>query len=399
MKSITDINASEILDSRGAPTLEVTVVAGDARGSCKVPSGASVGSHEAFVLRDADGGMDACMQSIEELRMRLIGADVENQKAIDLLLKEIDGTATFSRLGGNVLVGISIAVAKAAAASRGEEFYSYLATLLSSQPAVPRLYMNYLNGGKHAVTPIAFQEYMIVPRAGSVRESLDIAHRFEVALRDILAGMYGLSVAESLGDEGGFVLPQGSVRTPLQLFTNAAAAAGVEESIQFALDVAASSFFRSDAYDYDSAHHSADELHMLLTELAKEFPLVSIEDPFYEEAVDDFVKLHKAIEVKIIGDDLTVTSASRIREMASCGAISGVIIKANQIGTLTDTLEAITEARTQGIAHIVSHRSGETMDDFIADLAFASGAFGLKAGTPRKKERLVKYDRLRAITE
>jgi enolase len=382
MTFISDIRAEEVADSRGNPTIAVTVVAGGLAGTFSVPSGASTGSAEVCVLRDEDGHMSRALSNIEDIILpALTGADAADQQALDDTLRDLDGTDDKSKLGGNVLIGVSIAAAKAAAHAKGVELFEHLGAIagMQSPRSVPLLYMNYINGGKHAQTPLSFQEHMIVPQTDSVHEALDIAGRFETSLAARIAEVYGEESAGSMGDEGGFVIQETDVRAPFRLLMDAAESAGVSENVRIAIDAIA--------------------LHTLYVSLAQEFPLISIEDPFNEDASADFSSLQSALDIRIVGDDLTVTSANRILSAVEAGAIRAVIVKPNQIGTLTETLDAVRTAKENGVDVIVSHRSGETPDDFIADLAYAIGAFGLKAGALRRPERLAKYERLRAITE
>lgn len=401
MSGITDIRAVEIEDSRGTPTLAITVLTSESEGTFAVPSGASTGSGEAFVLRDADGHMtQAIAHATEDMRAVLLGIDAGDQETIDTKLRELDGTKDKSRLGGNTMIGVSIAAAKASARAKNIELYEHIRTLAKTEArAAPYLYMNYINGGKHAQTPLSFQEHMIVPQTDSVSEALDVARQFETALAALIEEKYGTDAAHSMGDEGGFVIQETDARAPFSLLMDAAEHAGVAEKIQIAIDAAASSFFSDGAYTVGGARMDAAAVHELYVSLSQEFPLISIEDPFNEDALADFAALQSALDIRIVGDDLTVTSAERIIEAGEKGAIRAVIIKPNQIGTLTETLDAVSAAKGRGIDVVVSHRSGETNDDFVADLAYAVGAFGLKAGSLRRPERVIKYERLRAITE
>ena len=361
MNTITDIRATTIPDSRGKPTLAVTVIAGNAQGTFSDPSGASTGSHEARELRDQDGGEQIEITHVEQdIKPALLGMDVADQSGIDAKMIELDGTPDKSRLGGNALIGVSVAAAKAAASARGMQTFEHLRTLADITPSrrVPLLYMNYINGGKHARSPLSFQEHLIVPDTESVTESLSMARDIGAQLEKLISEKYGADTLATMGDEGGYVIPENHPSTPFELLVNAV---GGEQC-------------------------SAERLAELHEYLAAHFPLLSIEDPFEEGSLEDFARLQKKLPIRIVGDDLTVTSAARIREAARAGAIRAVIIKPNQVGTLTETLEAMRAARENNIDCIVSHRSGETMDDFVADLAYAFGCFGLKSGAPRKPE-------------
>ena len=330
----------------------------------------------------------------------LIGADATDQQWIDDRLRALDGTADKSRLGGNAMIGVSIACAKAAAAAKGVELFEHLRTLREIPPSrdVPFLYMNYIKGGKHARSSLAFQEHIIVLQTGDVREAMAMAERIGSELERIIETAYGVEAAKSMGDEGGYVIPANRADVPFALLADAIGRAGLEERVRLATDVAASSFYEDGTYKVGGATLSADNLLTLHRELVARFDLLSIEDPFEEGALADFARLQKAEPaVSIVGDDLTTTNAASIAQAGDAGAITAVIIKPNQIGTLSETLDAMQAARARGIDCIVSHRSGETDDTFISDLAYAFGAFGLKAGSLRRPERRVKYERLAII--
>lgn len=398
---LTAIHAEEVSDSRGKPTLLVTASCGDARGTFGVPSGASTGSTEATELRDADGHVGQALHAVHEvLAPALVGKDAADQRGIDTVMLALDGTEHKSKLGGNALIGISIAVAKAAAAAKGVEPFEHLRSLANIAPSrrIPQLYMNYINGGKHATSPLAFQEHIIVPQSDDVHEALAIAEAVDGALRMQLADAYGSEVLDSMGDEGGYVIPELRYEAPFEHLARAIDASGNGGRVRMATDVAASSFYENSVYNVGGTARSASELAEALASLIDRFGLLSIEDPFEEHAQGDFAVLQTAHpRTRIVGDDLTTTNAARIATAADAGAITAVIIKPNQVGTLSETLDAMQTARARGVDCIVSHRSGETMDDFIADLAFAFGAFGLKAGALRKPERMAKYKRLAAI--
>jgi len=408
MNAITKIQAREILDSRKKPTIEVTVSAGEYSGTYSVPSGASTGSTEAFVLRDSDGHMKEACARVEEISEALIGMDVSDQKSLDDALCALDGTSLKSHLGGNVLLGVSIAAARCAAAVAGVELFEYLRSVRTITPsrATPLLYMNYINGGKHvdpSQTSLSIQEHMIVPQVDSVEEALTIARNIEMELATLVEARYGSEVSAHMGDEGGFVIPESAPDTPFRLLVEAIEKAGCTGTVQLAIDAAANSFYHEGVYALSpDESYTASELQARYEALAHEFPLISIEDPFAEDALDAFVALQETFEeqgIRVVGDDVTTTARSRIEDAARRCAIQAVIIKPNQIGTLSETLDAMEAARNAQIDCIVSHRSGETMDAFVADLAYAFGTFGLKAGTLRKPERAVKYERLRTLEQ
>ncbi|MEK7589003.1 MAG: enolase C-terminal domain-like protein [Patescibacteria group bacterium] len=398
--NITSIKAEQITDSRGNPTLSVAVLVGSAQGSFSVPSGSSTGSHEAVELRDPGAKtVNAAIANVREIiAPALIDMNAADQAAIDQTMLRLDGTPQKSRLGGNAMIGVSIAVAKAAAAAQGIEPYQHLRTLRVMEPSrrVPLLFMNVINGGKHATTGLAFQEYHIVPETDNVAEAIQIGSKFMDAL-DVYANRR-FPGAYTVGDEGGLALPLEDVVEPLRIMRDIARSETIDTT-RFGLDVAASSFWTDERYVCGGNKLTADEFLKLLTSLASEYNLLNIEDPFHEEAFESFAALRKAPNVPlIVGDDLTVTNIARLEEAVKLGSVGGVIIKPNQVGTLTETIDTMEYARKNGIHCIVSHRSGETMDDFIADLAFAFGAYGLKTGVPRQPERIAKLKRLQRIS-
>jgi enolase len=419
---ITDIRAREILDSRGNPTLEVTVEYGGASGTFAVPSGASTGTYEAWEKRDEDrkrfhgAGVKNAAKAIEtKILKSLKNKDVRDQKKIDSTLIKLDGTANKKNLGGNALLGVSIACAKAAANATNKPLHAYLKTLAKIRPSrnVPYLYMNLINAGKHASSYLAFQEYMIVPMVNDIESALVIADRIKSELKKEVIKKYG-PFSANYGDEGGIVIQAKKVREPLEMLTKIIGKLGLRGKVKLAIDAAASSFYqngpgpwpvrRAGKYEIDGKMLNADQLLNLYKGLVKDFDFLSIEDPFAEDDFESFSKLLSESglpgqgKVKIIGDDLTVTNPGRLKTAIEKRSINGIIIKPNQIGTLTETLDVMKSARENNIECIVSHRSGETSDDFIADLAYAFGAFGLKAGASNRGERVAKYNRLWEIS-
>ncbi len=416
--TISGVTAREILDSRGKPTLEVTVACEGGSGTFGVPSGASTGTHEALELRDGDqsrfdgqGVLKACANVNVNIAGAVVGMDARDQRALDQRMIEMDGTPTKTKLGGNAIIGVSVAAARAAAAAQRVPLVEYLRALSPDiLPAgrqanhVPFLCMNLINGGKHAATRVAFQEYKVVPQTQDIEESLNIGTRMMHALKKRIAKEYG-AVNANVGDEGGFAPDLESVRRPLELFMETAAELHVDHKIKLAMDVAASSFcdMAQPMYAYDGADHTTEELTADLRAIIRDFPILYIEDPFHEEAFDDFARLNAALRqaqgdhVLVVGDDLTVTNKEFLQKAIDAKAVSGVIIKLNQVGTLTETLDTMKLARENGIECVVSHRSGETNDDFIADLATAFGVFGIKAGGPQRGERVAKYNRFRVL--
>ena len=401
--TITGLYAREILDSRGNPTLEVTVATKGGSGTFGVPSGASTGTNEAIELHDGDksrygglGVLKAATHVNVNLAGALIGMDARDQRAIDERMITMDGTPNKSVLGGNAIVGVSVAAARASAAALGAPLHEYLHSLspdIKPTHRVPFMHLNLINGGKHAATRVAFQEYKVIPQTQDVAEALNIGTTLMHALKQRIVKDYG-AVHANVGDEGGFAPDLDSVRKPLELLMETAAELKLDHRIKLAMDVAASSFYVADknGYEYDGGLHTATELESDLRGMLRDFPFLYIEDPFNEDAFADFARLNDDSTI-IVGDDLTVTNPAILKKAIDAKAVSGVIIKVNQVGTLTETLDTMKLARDNNIECIISHRSGETNDDFIADLAVAFGVLGVKAGGPQRGERIAKYNR------
>ena len=400
---ITKISAEEIKDSRGNPTLKVTVFVGEVFDSFSVPSGASTGAHEAHELRDSDGkGVNIAIEKINKIIVpALMGMDILNQKEIDRVLIELDGTPNKDNLGGNSMIGASIACAKVAAKASGVEVFEHLRTLAEIKPSrrIPHLYMNLINGGKHAQNNLAFQEYHVVSNTEDAREAVEIGIKIQNSLKEIIEKDLGEG-SLVLGDEGGYAPKISDIKKPLEYLYEAIKINKFENKVRLALDVASSSFFSEGKYKVDGKEISKDELANLYNSLIKEFNLFSIEDSFDEEDFESFAKLKEMEkDLIVVGDDLTVTNKTLLQEAINKKSVNGMIIKPNQIGTLSETLETMYLARENDVELIVSHRSGETDDDFIADLAYAFSCFGLKSGSPIKSERMVKYERLIKISK
>ncbi|MDP3764097.1 MAG: phosphopyruvate hydratase [bacterium] len=407
MSVLTKIEAREVLDSRGNPTLEVTALAENISASFSVPSGASTGSHEALEKRDGDKnrfrglGVLGAVENINKIiSPALSGIDPSEQKQVDSALLKLDGTSNKSRLGGNATIGVSIACAKLAAQLKNIEVFEHLKTLanIKNSHKIPYLYMNLVNGGKHAQSKIAFQEYHVVPMVDDIETALDIGTKIQYALKKKLAEGFGVSSA-NYGDEDGFVPTFSDVKKPLEILLQIIEENKLLDKVKLALDVAASSFYEKGKYNFNEKNHTSDELLDFYQTLTNSFPMLSIEDPFYEEDFGRFAELLAQKKVKVVGDDLTVTNPARLKEAINQKSINAIIIKPNQIGTLTETLETMKLARENNVECIVSHRSGETTDDFIADLAYAFGTFGIKTGAPHGGERVSKYNRLLKITK
>jgi len=399
---ITKITAEEIQDSKGNPTVRVVVFVDDASGSFSVPSGASTGVHEAHELRDSDGGVRKAIENVEKIIAPvLLGKNVFNQKEIDEIMIKLDGTVNKDNLGGNSMVGVSVACAKVAAEIKGIEVFEYLRTLAKIKPSrqFPHLFMNLLEGGKHTSNILAFQEYHIVPNTENISEAVDIGIKIQNTLQEIILKDLG-EESVMLGDEGGFALKISDIRTPLVFLAEAIKKNNLDKKVKLALDVAASSFYENGVYKIAGKNVSKEELMNLYESLTAEFNIFSIEDPFDEEDFESFAELKdKNKKLLIVGDDLTVSNSKLLKKAIEKNSINAMLIKPNQIGTLTETLETMKLARENDIEIIVSHRGEETNDDFIADLAFAFGCFGLKAGSPQKPERMIKYNRLIEISK
>ena len=400
---ISKILAEEIKDSRGNPTLCVTVWVGEFFASFSVPSGASTGAHEAHELRDEDGkGVQNAVNKVNDVIAKaLIGQDVLNQKEIDRIMTELDGSKNKDKLGGNSMIGVSIACAKVAAKVTNVEVFEHLRTLSEIRPSrkIPHLYMNLINGGKHAQNDLAFQEYHVVSNTDNVNEAVDIGIRIQESLKEIIESDLG-EESISMGDEGGYAPKISDIKKPLMYLNEAIKENNLEGKVRLALDVASSSFFNDGKYRIDEKDVSKEELMNLYDLLIKEFNLISIEDPFDEEDFESFRKLKEGEDgLIVVGDDLTVTNKILLQKAIDENSVNAMIIKPNQIGTLSETLETMRLARENNVELIISHRSGETDDDFIADLCYAFSCFGLKSGSPLKSERMVKYQRLIKISE
>ncbi|MBI3632291.1 MAG: phosphopyruvate hydratase, partial [Candidatus Vogelbacteria bacterium] len=331
----------------------------------------------------------------------LKGMDIVNQRKIDDTLIVLDGTKNKSRLGGNTTIGVSIAAAKCAAQVSGVKTFEYLRTLATIKPSrkTPFLFMNLINGGMHAKTKLAFQEYHIVPQTEDILLAFKMGCEIQLKLRDIIIKEMGVRELR-VGDEGGYALDVESVSRPLKILRSAVYVAGYGENVRFALDVASSSFFDRGLYKVGNKMILRDDLANIYTELIKEFNLISIEDPFNEDDFGGFSNLLvDRPELKVVADDLTVTNIELLKRAISEKSVNAIIIKPNQIGSLSEALDTMKFARENGIDCIVSHRSGETNDDFIADLAYAFGCYGLKSGAPLKEERAIKYKRLIEISK
>ena len=407
MFTITIIHARQILDSRGHSTIVVKVTAGKFRGRAAVPSGASTGIHEAWELRDGKKkwqglGVEKAIENIHTTIAPLLrGVDVTNQQKIDTLMIKKDGTSNKKKLGANSILAVSLACARAAAASKRIELYQYLHLLVKPQPALslPRCFFNIINGGKHADNELSFQEFMIAPRMKSCAEDLQAASEIYHCLRKELHTKYGKG-STNVGDEGGFAPEQFKNATQaFEMLMKAITDAGYLGKVDLAMDCAASEFYRKGKYKVDGKLLNTQQLMDYYLSLINKYPIISIEDPFHQDDFDAFAHLRRRTPAQIVGDDLTVSNVKRLQQAIKAGSISCVLLKVNQIGTLTEALETVKLAYEQGITVMVSHRSGETEDTFIADLAVAIGCGMMKAGAPCRGERTAKYNRLLRIEE
>ncbi|MFC7341894.1 phosphopyruvate hydratase [Saccharopolyspora griseoalba] len=407
MAIIEQVGAREILDSRGNPTVEVEVALEDGTlARAAVPSGASTGEHEAVELRDGDAsryggkGVEKAVSAVlDEIGPELTGLDATEQRVVDQKLVDLDGTPGKSRLGANALLGVSLAVAKAAAETSELELFRYVGGPNAHVLPVPM--MNILNGGAHADTGVDIQEFMIAPiGADTFTDALRWGAETYHALKSVLKGK---GLATGLGDEGGFAPDLANNREALDLITTAIEKAGYKpgRDIALALDVAATEFADAGTYTFEGTKRTADQMAEYYRELVSAYPLVSIEDPLGEDDWDGWVKLTQEIggKVQLVGDDLFVTNPERLEDGIHKGAGNALLVKVNQIGTLSETLDAVQLATSSGYKSMMSHRSGETEDTTIADLAVATGCGQIKTGAPARSERVAKYNQLLRIEE
>ena len=409
MTAIIDIHGREILDSRGNPTVEVDVLLDDGSfGRAAVPSGASTGAHEAVELRDGDksrylgkGVLKAVDAVNGEISDALIGVDAEDQRDIDLAMIALDGTENKSRLGANAILGVSLAVAKAAANARGLPLYAYIGGVFAHVLPVPM--MNIINGGEHADNPIDFQEFMVMPvgapsLAEAARWGAEIFHTLK-------KGLHEKGLATAVGDEGGFAPNLASTRDALDFIMASIEKAGFKPGVDIALalDCAATEFFKNGKYEISGENLSLTPVQMAdyLADLTAAYPIRSIEDGMSEDDFEGWAAITAKIgdKVQLVGDDLFVTNPKRLTMGIGKGLANSLLVKVNQIGTLTETLEAVSIAQRAGYTAVMSHRSGETEDATIADLAVATNCGQIKTGSLARSDRLAKYNQLIRIEE
>ena len=407
MASIEAVGAREILDSRGNPTVEVEIQLEDGTVSrAAVPSGASTGAFEANERRDGDAGRylgkgveDAVDAVLDVIAPEILGIDATEQRAIDQAMLDLDGTSNKAKLGANAILGVSLAVAKAAADSSGLPLFRYLGGPNAHVLPVPM--MNILNGGSHADSNVDIQEFMVAPiGAPNFKEALRMGAEVYHSLKSVLKEK---GLATGLGDEGGFAPNLESNRAALDLILSAIEKAGYKpgSDVALALDVASTEFFRDGAYQMEGKALGTDEMVAYYEELIGAYPLVSIEDPLSEDEWDAWVALTERVgdRVQLVGDDLFVTNPERLAKGIQLGAANSMLVKVNQIGSLTETLDAVDTAHRSGYTTMTSHRSGETEDTTIADLAVATNSGQIKTGAPARSERVAKYNQLLRIEE
>jgi enolase len=406
--SIVGVRSRQILDSRGNPTVEVDVeLRSGAQGRAAVPSGASTGQFEAVELRDADkelyggkGVLRAVCNVETEIPKEIFGLDAEDQRALDNVLIELDGTPNKSRLGANAILGVSLAAAKAAAANAGVPLYRWIGGVNAHVLPVPLL--NVVNGGAHAENSLDLQEFMVVPAgAATFAEALRIGAETFHALKSVL---HERGLSTGVGDEGGFAPELDSTEAAIEVVLEAAERAGHRDRVAIALDPAATELFRDGGYHFERAGGrvlDGQEMIEMYASLAERYPIVSIEDPLAEDEWDSWQAMTEQLgdRLQLVGDDLFVTNVERLQRGIDEKVANAILIKVNQIGTLTETLDTVQLARANGYGVVMSHRSGETEDTTIADLAVAVGCGQIKTGAPSRTDRVAKYNQLLRIEE
>ena len=400
---IIDVKGREILDSRGNPTVEVDVILENGvRGRAAVPSGASTGEREALEMRD--GGERYCGKGVLNavnnvntiIRDRVIGMDAADQKALDYSMIELDGTETKSNLGANAILGVSMAALRASAINEGKELYEYI----GEGRSLPYPMMNIINGGAHADNNLDFQEFMIIPQADTIHERVRVGAEVFHSLKKVLNGR---GYFTGVGDEGGFAPNLGSNKEGFELIVEAIEKAGYEpgKDVKIAIDVAASEFYEDGKYHVDGKELTTDELINFYEELVNTYPIISIEDPVDENDWEGFTMITERIgdRVQLVGDDLFVTNKKCLQMGIDKKAGNAILLKVNQIGTITETIETIELAKANGYKTIISHRSGETEDNTIADLAVGLDLGQIKTGSMSRTDRICKYNQLMRIEE
>ena len=400
---IKDVKGREVLDSRGNPTVEVDVILdNDVRGRAIVPSGASTGQREALEMRDGGsryngkGVLDAIHNINTILRDKLIGMDAADQKALDYVMIELDGTSTKSRLGANAILGISMAALKASAINESKELYEYV----GNGKTLPVSMMNIINGGAHADNNLDFQEFMIIPQRDTIHEQVRVGAEVFHSLKKVLNSK---GYFTGVGDEGGFAPSLDSNKESFDLIIEAITAAGYEagKDVMLAIDAAASEFYSDGVYHVDGKEFTTDQLIDFYEELVNTYPIISIEDPMDENDWDGFTRITERLgnQIQLVGDDLFVTNKKYLQMGIDHKAGNAILLKVNQIGTITETIETIELAKKHGYKTIISHRSGETEDTTIADLAVGLDLGQIKTGSMSRTDRICKYNQLMRIEE
>ncbi|HOC78494.1 MAG TPA: phosphopyruvate hydratase [Methanofastidiosum sp.] len=407
MFEIIDIKAREVLDSRGNPTIETEIITGGGYGSAIVPSGASTGKNEALELRDKNqryggkGVLNAVRNVNETITPLLIGMDIRKQREIDRIMIEEDGTENKSNLGANSILSISLAAARCAADTLNLPLYQYIGGLNTYVLPVPM--MNVINGGEHAGNELDFQEFMIMPvGAKSFSEALRICAEIYHHMKKIIAKKYGKS-STNVGDEGGYAPPMKEISEPLEVIMSTIEELSYKDSVKIALDTASSTFYDEKSKMYNAMGKKMDsgELIDLFADVSSKYPIVSIEDPMAEDDFDGFVEITRKLgkKIQIVGDDIFVTNKNILSTGIKKGACNSLLLKVNQIGSLTEAIDTASMAYRNGYSVVVSHRSGETEDTMIADLAVGISSGQIKTGAPSRSERCAKYNRLLRIEE
>ncbi len=402
---IKDISALQIFDSRGNPTVECSIKTEKGKFRAAVPSGASTGKYEAIELRDKGKaylgkGVSKAIHNInKEIAPLLKGKDETKQEEIDRLMVELDGTGNKRKLGANAILAVSMAVCRAGAKAKNLPLYDYISQMSKRDRIVPCPAFNVINGGRHAGNNLDFQEYMMLPvGAKNFKEAMQIGTETYHILKEIIEEKYGKD-ATNVGDEGGFAPPLDNPEEPLKLLTKAIKKAGYERKVKIGLDVAASEFFNQENYLFQGKKISKEELLDYYLKIIKKYPIFSIEDPFEENDFDSFALLtiRNGAKIQIVGDDLLVTNPNRIKKAIDAGSCNALLLKVNQIGSVSEAIDSANLAFNNGWRVMVSHRSGETEDTFIADLAVGLGAHEIKSGAPCRAERTAKYNQLLRI--
>lgn len=398
------LKAREVLDSRGNPTVEVDLSSDDMLFRAMVPSGASTGTHEALELRDGDkryhgkGVLKAVDNINRIIAPKISSLSPDDQEKIDNIMLKLDGTDKKQKLGANALLAVSMAVARAASFRKDMPLYSYLAELSSRKPCMPVPFANIINGGKHAGGKLAMQEFMIAPiNVKSFSEAARITSETYHELKSVIKKRYGTS-AVNVGDEGGFAPPIDTASQAIDLILQAVEQLGYTKQVKVAMDPAASEFYKDGKYNVEKSFSPSDMVDYYL-DLIKTYPICSLEDPFAEDDFDSFAELTEKTKIQIVADDLTVTNTSRIKEAIKKKACNALLLKVNQIGTLTESIDAARLSFENSWNVMVSHRSGETEDPFIADLAVGLGCRQIKLGAPCRSDRTSKYNQLLRLEE